>query len=296
MSTEPPIDLVERQNWLEPIETQGQKAVSSAFSSLPDGGRPLKNFLHGTWLGHPLHPVLTDVPLGAWTATLVLDLMDASGRKDCRPGADVTLAVGLAGAACAAFAGITDWHATDGPARRVGVVHGMLNLVGACLYTASLIARKQRNRTAGRALAYAGFATAAVSAYLGGNLVYGKNIGVNHAPEDPQLADWTNVMNAADLHDGTPHRADLNGLKLLLVRDGGELRCLAEVCSHLGGPLAEGTIADGAVTCPWHSSRFSLSDGSVLDGPATHPQPCLDARIAGDRIQVRSRQKSEPRA
>jgi len=289
MSTEPPVDFVERQNWLEPIETQSQKAVAAAFNSLPDGGRPIKNFLHGTWLGHPLHPMLTDVPLGAWTATLVLDLMDASGRKDCRAGADVTLAVGLTGAACAALAGITDWHDTDGPARRVGALHGMLNLLGACLYTGSLIARKQRNRSAGRALAYAGFVTAAASAYLGGNLVYGKQIGVNHAPEDPHVADWTNVMAAADLQDGKAHRAEVNGVKLLLVRDGGELRCLAEVCSHLGGPLAEGTIEDGAVTCPWHASRFSLSDGSVIDGPATHPQPCFEVRQNGDRIQVKSR-------
>jgi nitrite reductase/ring-hydroxylating ferredoxin subunit/uncharacterized membrane protein len=292
MSTEPPVDFIERQDWLEPIEAQTQKAVGAAFTSLPDGGRPLKNFLHGTWLGHPLHPVLTDVPLGAWTTTLVLDLMDASGRKDCRAGADVSLAVGLSGAAVAALAGITDWQATDGRARRVGVVHGMLNLLGACLYTGSLIARKQRNRTAGRALAYAGFAAAAASAYLGGNLVYGKNIGVNHAPEDPQVAGWTDVMRAADLQDGKPHRADLNGVRLLLVREGGEIRCLAEVCSHLGGPLAEGTIADGAVTCPWHASRFSLSDGSVLDGPATHPQPCFDARVNGEQIQVKSRPQS----
>jgi nitrite reductase/ring-hydroxylating ferredoxin subunit len=92
------------------------------------------------------------------------------------------------------------------------------------------------------------------------------------------------------------HQADLNGVKLLIVRDSGELRCLADVCSHLGGPLAEGTIEAGAVTCPWHASRFSLSDGSVLDGPATHPQPCFDVRESGGQIQIKSRQKSEPRA
>src|SRR5690348_6312790 len=180
MATEPPVDFVEHQEWLEPAENAVQKAVASAFQNTGTTGRKVQNFLHGTWLGHPLHPVLTDIPIGAWTATLVLDLMDLSGRKDCRAGADVSLEIGLAGAGCAALAGVTDWHVTDGPARRVGIVHGMLNLVGAGLYTASLVARKRRNRAAGRALAFAGFVVAAASAYLGGTLVYGEQIGVNH--------------------------------------------------------------------------------------------------------------------
>src|SRR5581483_30131 len=146
MSAEPPIDFIERQAWLEPVETATQKTVKSAFEAAGNAGREIQDFLHGTWLGHPLHPVLTDVPVGAWTAALVLDCADACGRKDCRSGADLAIQVGLAGAGCAALAGLTDWHVTDGPARRVGIVHGLLNLVGAGLYTASLIARKQQNR------------------------------------------------------------------------------------------------------------------------------------------------------
>ena len=288
MSAEPPVEFVERQAWLEPVETETQKAVASVFQG---PARPVQNFLHGTWLGHPLHPMLTDVPLGAWTATLVLDMMEASGRNDCRAGADVTLAVGLAGAGCAALAGITDWHVTDGKARRVGVVHAMLNLVSAGLYTASLIARKQRNRSAGRALALAGFVVSSAAAYLGGNLVYGKQIGVNHTAAEPPVSDWTAVMDDGDLAEGQPRRAEAGGARLLLVRSGGQIYCMSEVCSHLGGPLAEGEVHGDRVTCPWHGSRFSLEDGSVVDGPATHPQPCFDTRVEQGRIEVRSREQ-----
>src|SRR5436305_2000940 len=136
MTTEP-VSLVERQEWLEPVESGMQKAIAGAFQSAGPAGRQLQNFLHGTWLGHPLHPVITDVPIGAWTATLVLDLMEANGRKDLRAGADVALGVGLAGAGAAAVAGLTDWHVTDGGARRVGIVHGLLNVISVGLYTAS---------------------------------------------------------------------------------------------------------------------------------------------------------------
>ena len=288
MSAEEGVDFLERQAWLEPVESGLQKGVANVFAS-GRSGRKVQNFLHGTWLGHPLHPVLTDIPLGAWTATLVLDILEASGRRDCKAGADVTLQVGLAGAACAAVAGLTDWHATDGKARRVGLVHGLLNLVGTGLYTASLLSRRRNDRVAGRAFAFAGFLAAATSAYLGGELVYGEQIGVNHAASEPEIKEWTAALNESELADGKPHRASVNGSRVLLVRTDSGIHCIGEVCSHLGGPLAEGELRDDTVTCPWHASCFSLQDGSVIDGPATHPQPCYDTRVndAG-QVEIRS--------
>jgi nitrite reductase/ring-hydroxylating ferredoxin subunit/uncharacterized membrane protein len=285
MSAEPPVDFLERQQWLEPVEAGTQEAVAAVFRG---AGRPIRNFLHGTWLGHPLHPMLTDIPLGAWTATLVLDVLDASGRKDCRAGADIALAVGLAGAGCAALAGVADWHVTDGRARRVGLVHGLLNLVGTGLYAASLVARRQRNRGAGRVLAFAGFMVTSAAAYLGGGLVYSKQIGVNHTAGQAPLSGWTGVLNDSDLPEGTPHRDTVNGVGVLLLRAGGRIYCISDVCSHLGGPLAEGEVHGDAVTCPWHGSRFSLRDGSVIDGPATHPQPCFDVRVNQGVVEIRA--------
>ena len=171
MGSELPVKFVERQEWLEPLETAAQNAVRQAFRGEP--GKQAKYALQGKWLGHPLHPALTDIPMGAWTATLVLDVMDANGRRDCRAGADVALTVGLVGAGAAALAGAADWQGMEGKGRRVGLVHGILNLVSTGLYTASLVARKNRNRPAGRYLALAGFTISAVSAYLGGSLVFG---------------------------------------------------------------------------------------------------------------------------
>jgi nitrite reductase/ring-hydroxylating ferredoxin subunit/uncharacterized membrane protein len=288
MAAEESVDFLERQSWLEPVESGLQKGVARAFAGAGSTGREIQNVLHGTWLGHPLHAILTDIPLGSWTATLVLDLLEAAGRRDCKAGADVTLQVGLAGAACAALAGLTDWHVTDGRARRVGLVHGALNIIGAGLYTASLISRKRRERSAGRAYAFAGFLVAAASSYLGGNLVYGKQIGVNRTTGYPEIDNWTPAIAEAELMEGVPRRVTIGGARLLLIRREGNVHCIGEVCSHMGGPLAEGKIDGDTVTCPWHGSCFSLRDGSVIDGPATHPQPCFETRLNAGEIEVRS--------
>ena len=150
MAEEVAVDLLERQEWLEPVESGLQKAVSGTFDSAGAAGRPIRNFLHGVWLGHPLHPVLTDVPLGAWTAAIVLDAMEAAGNKQCAAGADAAVKIGLIGAVGAALAGLTDWQATDGSARRIGLIHGLLNITSASLFTASMMARSRRERSTGR--------------------------------------------------------------------------------------------------------------------------------------------------
>lgn len=288
MTTHTPVEALEQQDWLEPVEGALQKAVGAAYESAGPAGRHVKNFLHGVWLGHPLHPVLTDVPLGAWTATMVLDLMEASGQKGLSRSTDITLKIGLAGAAAAALAGLTDWQATDGAARRVGIAHGLLNLTATGLYAMSLVERNRRNRGTGRLLAYCGFAVSSISAWLGGNLVYGKQIGVNHTAGEPMPEGWTDAASESDLAEGQPVRAEAGGVKVLLVKRAGEIYAIAEVCSHLGGPLSEGKLEGDTIECPWHASRFCIRDGSVVDGPATHPQPRFETRVRKGRVEVRS--------
>jgi nitrite reductase/ring-hydroxylating ferredoxin subunit len=214
--------------------------------------------------------------------------MEAAGNRDCARSADVSLKVGLAGAVAAALAGLTDWQATDGPARRVGVTHGILNLTAASLYAISLVERNRKNRGAGRALAFCGFAISSISAWLGGNLVYGKQIGVNHTAGEPMPTDWTDVGSESDLIEDRPLRVMADGIKVLLVKRAGRIYGIAEVCSHLGGPLAEGKLEGDTIECPWHGSRFCVRDGSVVDGPATHPQPRFETRVRNGRIEVRS--------
>ncbi len=282
------VEAIGRQRWLDALGEPLQRGVTDAFAAGGSVGRQVKNFLHGTWLGHPLHPALTDVPVGAWTAALVLDGLESiGGRKDVGPGADAAVAVGLAGAVGAALAGLADWQHTGGESRRTGLVHGLLNVGAAALYTTSLLMRRRGARAAGRRLASAGYAVAFASTYLGGDLVYRQRIGVNHAAA-PLPDDFVPVLADADLPEGEPRRAHAGGTPVLLVRRNGRIHALAETCAHLGGPLAEGRLVDGSVVCPWHGSRFDLEDGRVLDGPATYPQPCLETRVRDGRIEVRA--------
>ena len=288
-ATEALIKVVEQQESLDRVSDQIQPLVRDAFKSAGPAGRELKNILHGTWLGHPLHPMLTDVPLGAWTAALALDAMQSiSGRRELAAGADAAIAIGLVGAAGAAVTGLTDWSETDGRARKVGLLHGLLNVGATVLYTTSLVLRRKQKRSAGMGFAMLGYAVSSASAYLGGHLVFGEQIGVNHAAAQEMPKEFVPVLADAELREGEMKRADAGGVPVLLTRCEGEVCALAHTCSHLGGPLSEGKLEGDVVQCPWHGSRFNVRDGSVVDGPATFPQPRFETRVREGQIEVRS--------
>ena len=283
-------EAIGRQGWLEPVDQALGQAVSTAFGATGPAGRQAQNFLHGTWLGHQLHPVLTDLPIGAWTTALVLDALESlGGREELGPGADTAIGVGLLGAVGAALSGLTDWHVTSGRARKVGLVHGLLNVAVAGIYTASWVSRKRGARAAGRGLALAGFAIANYSAYLGGHLVYAERLGVDHSRDETASPpeDFVPVLGEAELTEGQLRQADANGVPVLLARTGGRTYALGNVCMHLGCSLADGQLEDESVRCPCHGSRFALADGRVLDGPATLPQPLYEARTRNAQIEVR---------
>jgi nitrite reductase/ring-hydroxylating ferredoxin subunit/uncharacterized membrane protein len=275
----------------QPIEEKLQKALDKALYA---GGNPeaqrLRNFLNGTWLGEPLHVVLTDIPIGAWTAAMVFDAISLVrfGRK-AGWAADASIAIGLAGALGSAATGATDWSDVDPPARRTGLIHGALNLSATALFATSLLLRQKKARTAGRLTAALGYAVMSYAAHLGGKMVYQDRVGVDRTAGQPLPQDFVAVMADSDLPDNKPTRAVHDGVPILLVRRGGRLFAMAETCSHFSGPLSEGKVEGDSIVCPWHSSRFALEDGRVLDGPAVHPQPCLDARVRDGQIEVRRR-------
>src|SRR5437868_13543809 len=286
MSNDGAVGKIEQQEWLKPAEESLQKFVHKAF--LFRGGRQVKNILHGTWMGHPLHVILTDIPIGAWTVAIVFDALDSMGaRRQYSVGADTAVAFGLAGAVGAAATGLTDWQDIDPPARRIGLVHGLLNVASVALFGSSFLMRRRGNRAAGRGLAALGYVVSVAAARLGGNLVYGQKVGVDHSASEKLPNEFTAVLSQSDLGDGKPVRAEHNGTTILLVRRGSQIFALAETCSHLGGPLSEGKLDGDVIQCPWHGSRFSIRDGHVVDGPAVHPQPCLEARIQNGQIEVR---------
>ncbi|MFI9152290.1 Rieske 2Fe-2S domain-containing protein [Streptomyces sp. NPDC053367] len=259
--------------------------VARGVRALPLGdGRDL---LHGRWLGHPVHPLIVQIPVGSWLSAAVLDLRPGRSRD-----AGVLIGVGLAAAAPAALAGAVDWAELQRPQQRVGLVHALANTTAVGLYAASLACRAKGRDGAGRGLAFLGLTAAAAGGMLGGHLAYRQAAGANHAEAVPHVvsAGWHRVGAVADFPAGRPTRRTVDDVPVLVIRElGGTFHALADRCSHLAGPLSEGTVADGCVRCPWHGSVFRLSDGWNVKGPATAPQPAFDTRIVDGHVEVRLR-------
>lgn len=273
----------------KPIEEKLQKQLDKF---LYGGGRPsaqkIRDFLNGTWLGEPLHVVVKDVPIGAWTLAMVFDALDLfRTRREFALAADASIAVGLVAAAASAVTGLTDWSDVDPPARRTGLIHGLLNISATALFTTSLILRTKKSRTAGRITATLGYAVMAYASHLGGKLVYKHRVGVDRTDGQVFPPEFVAVLPESELPDGKPTRAMHDGVPILLVRRGERLFALAETCTHFSGPLSDGKLIADSIECPYHNSRFSLEDGRVINGPAVHPQPCLEVRARNGQIEVR---------
>ena len=281
-------NIVERQTWLDKLAAPFQDWLLKLFGKPGQPNRKIKDYLNGTWLGHPIHPVLTDVPLGAWSGTLVLD-MAWLGNEDegVARSSDLSLLLGILGATGAAVTGVTDWSDLYDTDRRVGFLHGLLN--GSILLTniVSLIMRLTGKRKAGVYLSTAGYAVSLFSAYLGGELVFAKGIGVNHVAWEGGSDDYVAVMNAQDLAEGKLTRVDVAGIPAVLLKQGNSIYAIGATCTHLGGPLDEGTYKDGTVTCPWHGSCFRMSDGAVVNGPAVYAEPTFAVRVRNGQIELR---------
>jgi nitrite reductase/ring-hydroxylating ferredoxin subunit/uncharacterized membrane protein len=281
--------------WIESLLTGIERARSldalgrklgQAVSSVVRPGR-VKDLLAGTWLTHPVHPMLTDVPIGAWTSAFVLDL---AASPWARRAADTLVGVGVLAAVPTAATGLSDLADTEEPEERsLGTAHALGNLTALALYGASWLARRRGRRDAGVRLAMLGAAAMTGAGFIGGHLAYRKGIGVDQTVFRGRVEDWTLVLGEGELAEAEPRRVRAGGTDILLYRRQGRVFALADRCNHRGGPLHEGRVADGAVTCPWHQSTFSLEDGSILQGPATAPQPCYETRVRDGAVEVRER-------
>jgi len=256
------------------------------------GTGPRADALHGVWLGQPVHPALTGLPMGFWTSAAVLDFVPGSARA-----ARTLIALGLAGSVPAAAAGLADWSALHREQQRVGLAHGAASAGAWALFAGSLLARATGREASGRVLALGGLATLTAGTYLGRHLAFALGAGASHAESVSHLAPlgWHDLCRIYDLPDGRVTRRQLGYLSLAVVRHGSDVLVLADRCAHLGGPLHQGTLgeADGepCLSCPWHGSTYRLSDGAVVHGPATARQPAFDSRIAeGGIVQVRPAQ------
>ena len=182
VSKDPIARLAERQTWITTnAEIAAQKAIRSALGGDGPAGKQIREVLHGTWLHEPLHAVMTDVPVGSWTAAVIFDMLGALGGKQYfDKAADALVILGLLGATGAAITGMNDWAEVKSEApRRVGAVHAMLNVAATGLFAGSWWARRRSGtRGTARALGVLGFVVVSVSAHLGGNMIYEHGIGV----------------------------------------------------------------------------------------------------------------------
>ena len=283
--------VIRRQNWLEKVADLLQAGVGGAYSALGAPGRALKNLMHGTWpLGHPLHPAVTDIPIGAWAAGVVADYVAHSTDRLPTEAGDVALAVGLSTALLAVLTGLTDHHATFGHERRLATAHGLIMLLAVGADSASLGLRWWGDpglHALAVGLATAGFVVVIAGGYLGGHLVFGVGTMVNRNAFAEAAEDFVAVGPSADFVEGGLRRVDAGAMPVLVVRRGGTLHAIAAVCSHAGGPLDEGSLEGDVITCPWHGSRFCIGDGRVLTGPATFDQPLFTVRERDGQVELR---------
>jgi nitrite reductase/ring-hydroxylating ferredoxin subunit/uncharacterized membrane protein len=291
----PALELVTRledANWLDPLAKKVRKIVKRTIR--PQWARDI---LHGVPIGHPVHPLAVQVPLGAWISAAVLDALPGNDRA-----ATVLIGMGSASAVPSAVAGFMDWSQLHPQQQRVGLVHATANITAVSLYSASLVARARGRLGAGKVLAYLGLGAVSFGGFLGGHLSYRQAAGVNHSEDVPHRfpSGWQPLAPLEELPDGKLHQRAVAGLPLLVFREGETVSVLSDVCSHLSGPLHEGKIKGGGlagsagsvgggeacVVCPWHGSTFSLRSGEVLAGPATSRQPWFETRVAGGLVEV----------
>lgn len=276
------LSRLERADALDGVSDQLQNAVQGA-------ARPqiVQDALHGTWLGHPLHPVLVQVPVGAFVSAAVLDAIPGAGKA-----ATTLIGLGVATAPAAVAAGLMDWSQLTKDRRRVGLVHAAANTVALGLYAGSLLARMSGRTGAGKLLGYAGLSVAGAGAYLGGHLSYAQGAGMNQAAPDIARvpSEWSSVGMLASLPEGKPTVRRVGGVPILLWRSDGDVTAMLERCSHETGPLGEGDVVgsgkDACVVCPWHGSTFRLRDGVAVHGPAANDQPLLRVRVRDGEVEV----------
>lgn len=268
--------------WLDDVATVMESAFEPWLGE--DAPRGPRDLLYGVWLGHSLHAAVVTVPLGAWSAAMVLDLL----REESA--ADAMIGLGLLGAAGAAVTGAAQWQDTtkNEDPRRLGSLHALLNYTTTGLMAGSWLLRKSGRRNAAIGLSTAGLALGAAAAWLGGELTYGLGIGVDRTAFEEPPTTWTDVAAVDDLQDGEPLRVEADGVPVMLLRQGNALHAVAATCPHLGAPLEEGKIEGQTVVCPWHGSVFSVVDGSLVHGPATMPLTAYQVKVESGKIMIRA--------
>ena len=290
------VALIDLWSWIRTLNDQLTAVLEPWRERYQDN--PVLELMHGgRWLGHPLHPALSDLPIGLWTSAVIVDLT-GRGRApgDGIDPAALFSAAGIVAAVATAATGVVDWTVSDDEDRRLGLFHGVLNTGALGLQGVSLAARLTGHRRTARGLGVASLAVTFTAAYLGGHLVFAKAVMVNRVAGADGPRRWVRVIEEAEMPDDVPTGVQADGRQVLLYRHDGTLYALDNLCSHAAGLLSRGTVEGLTVTCPLHGSQYCLADGSVRRGPSHQPQPVIRTRVRNGWIEVRGNQPAPRRS
>ncbi|OMC32569.1 (2Fe-2S)-binding protein [Mycobacterium sp. GA-1841] len=281
------------QDWLDRPSYRLENVLTFGFNAFGGARNQVTNALNGVWLGHPVHPPLASLSSGVLSATVALDTYQFTvGRRtrtiDASHLAQHTLALGILANLGAAVTGTTDWQHTHEQDRRIGLVHGMLNLTATAMYALSWTERRRRHHLRAALISCAGYALSMSSGVLGGHLVFASKVGTDQSGPQLESPQWVAVMPQDSLPDTGLHRVEVDNVGVVMFRSDDEIRAVGEFCPHLAAPMADGWLDRGRVVCPWHGSQFDSESGEVVRGPASAPLPCYQARIRNGVIEVRA--------
>jgi nitrite reductase/ring-hydroxylating ferredoxin subunit/uncharacterized membrane protein len=266
------------------------RVMDGFYGALGSPGKLLQDLLNGSWLGHSLHPVLTDVVIGGATAAVLLDVLWLFfGVDGLTTAATWIVALTTLSAVGAILTGLTDFKDTaTGDERHVIGLHGLINIIATLVFAVSLFMRLGSGHAAAAWVFIAGYLVISVGSYIGGHGVYKYGYMVNHNAfaRGRRAKEFTPVVPVAEVPENAPTKVMLGPTALVVVRRGDAVFALKETCSHAGGPLSEGQLKGDNIECPWHFSQFRLADGSVRHGPAATRQVRYAARVNAGQIEV----------
>lgn len=258
--------------WAKPFGDFNHRWLGALFHPI----RPVQNFLNGTWLGHPVHAAVTDIPIGALTVSLLADIIGQAVV------ADVALIVGILAMIASAVTGAADYAEVDGTARIRATVHSTIMVIALVLYLVSLFVRSGSpvDRLVPVLFSAAGYLLVTLGAAIGGDLVYLIGTHVNRHAWRGAGAKWIalDLGGLPDIPEGGPTKLKAGINELAVIREGERILAVHAQCAHAGGPLAEGKLVGDAIECPWHGSRFRLADGHAVRGPSMYDVPAYDVR------------------
>lgn len=282
-----------RQEWMDRPSYRFENMLTFAFNAFGGARDRIANLLNGVWLGHPVHPPLASLTSGAIGTTVALDALSIlPGRPktevfDASRFAQRALGVGIVANLASAVTGIADWQHTHEQDRRIGAVHGILNVIATGLYIRSWADRRSGRHRRGIVTSALAYGITTGSGFLGGSLVFGSGIGLDQSGNRLRIGQWTPVAPVTDLPAGKPTRVDVDGVPVVLCRTGDTVAALGGLCPHLAAPMEDGWLDRGRIVCPWHGSQFDTATGEVVRGPAAAPLPCYEARVRGGTVELR---------